>query len=72
VAYSRNKLELRTRLRNLNLKSQLSIFDSFRDVRVQTYDYLKFLGAKVGVPNFLLGQSIGIDDNNTFRLKFVF
>jgi len=33
---------------------------------------LKFLGAKVGVPNFLLGQSIGIDDNNTFRLKFVF
>jgi len=48
VAYSRNKLALRTRLRNLNLKSQFSIFDSFRDIRVHTYDFLKFVGVKVG------------------------
>jgi len=50
VAYSRRKLTLRTRLRNpkhalvtrlrnLNLKSQFSIFDSFRGIRVQTYDF---------------------------------
>jgi len=32
VASSRNKLALRLRLRNLNLKSQISIFDSFRDI----------------------------------------
>jgi len=55
VAYSRNKLELRTRLRNPNRKSQFSIFDSFRDIRVQMYDFLKFVGGlwvKVGVANF--------------------
>jgi len=44
VAYSSNKLALRTRLRNLNLKSIFSIFDSFRDIRVNTYDFLKFVG----------------------------
>jgi len=42
-AYSRNKLALGTRLRNLNLKSRFSIFDSFRDIRVHIYDFLKFL-----------------------------
>jgi len=52
VEYSRNKLALRTRLRNLNLKSQFSIFDSFRDIRVHVYDFLKFVGLKVGVANF--------------------
>jgi len=31
-----------------------------------------FIGVKVGVANFLLGQSIGIDENNTFQLKFFF
>jgi len=36
VAYSRKKFALRTRLRNLNLRSHFSIFDSFRDVRVHT------------------------------------
>jgi len=44
VAYSRNKLALRTRLRNPNLQSQFSIFDHFRDIRVHTYDFLKFVG----------------------------
>jgi len=43
VASSRNKLALGTRLRNLNLKSQFPIFDSFRDIRVQIYDFLKFM-----------------------------
>jgi len=52
VAYSRNKLALRTRLRNLNLISHFSIFDSFREVRVHTYDFLKF----VGVANFWVNR----------------
>jgi len=39
VAYSRNKLALRTSLRNLNLKSHFSIFNSFRDISVHTYDF---------------------------------
>jgi len=58
VAYSRNKLALRTGLRNLNLKSLISIFDSFRDIRVSIfdsfrdvhvhiYDFLKFVGVYV-------------------------
>jgi len=34
VPFSRNILALRTRLRDLNLKSQFSILDSFRDIRV--------------------------------------
>jgi len=71
VAYSRNKLSLRTRLRNLNLKFQFSIFDSFRDIYVYIYDFFEFVGVKVGVA-FFLGQSIGTDENNTFQLKFVF
>jgi len=29
------------------------------------YDFLKFVGVKVGVANFFLGQSIGIDKKNT-------
>jgi len=45
VAYFRNKLALRTRLRNLNLRSHFSIFDSFRDIRVHTYDFFKFVGS---------------------------
>jgi len=44
VAYSCNKLTLRTRLRNLNLGSKFSIFDSFRDIHVHIYDFLKFVG----------------------------
>jgi len=52
VAYSRNKLALRTRLRNLNLRSHFSIFDSFRDIRVHIYGFLRFVGVKVGVANF--------------------
>jgi len=54
VACSRNKLKLGTSLPNLNLKSQFSIFDSFRDIRVHIYDFIlftKFVGAKVGVAN---------------------
>jgi len=38
------KLALRIKLRNLNLKSQFSIFDSFRDIHVHIYDFLKFVG----------------------------
>jgi len=45
---------IRARLRNLNLSSQYSIFDSFRNIRVHTYDFLKFVGVKVGVANFFL------------------
>jgi len=37
-------LRCATRLRNLNLKSEFSILDSFRDIRVHTYDFLKFVG----------------------------
>jgi len=44
VAHSRNKLALRTRLRNQNLKSQFPIFHSFRDIRVHMNDLLKFVG----------------------------
>jgi len=29
------------------------------------------LGVKVGVANFFLGQSMGIDENNTFQLKLL-
>jgi len=36
VAYLRIKLALRTRLRNLNLRSHFSVFDSFRDLSVHT------------------------------------
>jgi len=44
VAHSRNKLALRTGLRNLNLKSQFSIFDSFREIHVHIYDFFKLVG----------------------------
>jgi len=30
------------------------------------------VGVKGGVSNFFLGQSIGIDKNNTFQFKFLF
>jgi len=30
------------------------------------------VGVKVGVANFGRGQSIGIDENNTFQFKFLF
>jgi len=29
----------------------------------------RFLGVKLGVANLFFGQSIGIDENNTFQLK---
>jgi len=49
VAHSRYKLALRSRIRNLNLKSQISICDIFREIRVPTYDFWKFVGVKVGL-----------------------
>jgi len=52
-------------------ETNFSIFASFRDIRVHIYDFLKFVGVKVGVAIFL-GQSIGTDENNTFQLKFLF
>jgi len=70
VTYSRNKLTLRTKLRNLHLQSQFSIFDSFRDIGVHTYDFLKFvddLWALKWVWQTFFGQSIGIYKNNTFH-----
>jgi len=82
VSYSRYKLALRTRLRNLNLmsqfyifrnlnqKSQFSIFDIFRDIRVHIYDFLKFVGSLWALK--WACQSIGIDENNTFHLKVLF
>jgi len=59
VASSRNKLALRTKLWNLNLQYQLSIFDSFRDIRI-SYPRLfqvfgLFLGVEVGVAKFCSG-----------------
>jgi len=56
VAYSRNNLAVRTGLRNLNLKSQFSVFDSFQDIRVHICDFLKFVGVKGGVANFYFGS----------------
>jgi len=70
VAYSREKFVLLTRLRNLNLRSKFSVFDSFRDIRVHIYDFLRFVGVIVGVANFF--QSIGTDEKNIFQLKFLF
>jgi len=62
------------RLRNINLRSHFSICDSFRDIRVHMYDFFevcgRFVGVNVGVANFLV-QSRGIDENNTFQLKFL-
>jgi len=75
VAYSRNKLALRTRLRILNLKSQVSIFYSFLDIRVHIYDFLKFVAALWSLKwawQIFFCQSIGIDENNAFQLKCLF
>jgi len=30
------------------------------------------MGVRVGVKTFFVGQPIGIDDNNTFQLQFLF
>jgi len=65
-----NKLALRTRLRNLNLRSKFSTFYSFRDICVHTYDFLKFVDGLWTLK--WAWQSIGIDWNNTFQLKFFF
>jgi len=69
-------IRLRTRVRNLNLRIQCSIFDSFRDNRVhdydffhvQIYDFFKFVASSGRSKLFLsqsigtfLGQSIGMD-----------
>jgi len=49
-------------------------WQSFRDIRNHTYDFLsyvwRFVGVKVGVANFFSGQSIGIDENNTFQTVY--
>jgi len=68
VAYSLNKVALRTMLRNINLKSIFSIFDSFRDICVHKYDFFKFVWAW---KTFFLGQSIGIDEHNTFNIFYI-
>jgi len=72
VVYSRNELALRLRLRNLNQKSQFSIFDIFWDIRVHIYDFLKFVGGlrafKWAWQSFF-ESSIGIDETNTIQQK---
>jgi len=66
VAYSRNKLALRARLLNLNLRSQCSIFDSFRDIHVHIYAFLRFLGVKVA--NMARSTRLVILSKNIFTL----
>jgi len=45
VTYSRNKFAVRTYIHTkFKYESQFSIFDSFRDSRVHTNDFLKFMG----------------------------
>jgi len=61
----------RSRLRNLNLKfNSLSLIVS-ENVHVHIYDFFQFMGVRVGVAIFFLGQLIGIDKNITFQLKFL-
>jgi len=67
VASSSNNLALRTTLLILNLRSQFSIFESFRDIHVHIYDFLKFAGCF-----WELKWAIGIDENNTFLSQFLF
>jgi len=33
---------------------------------------MKIVGVRVGLENFFLGQSTGIDKNNTHQVKFLF
>jgi len=54
VVYSGKKLALRTRPRNINLKSEFSIFDSFRDICVHIYSFLKFDENNTMLLTFLL------------------
>jgi len=56
----------------VDVRVGVTIFDSFRDIRAQTYDLYKFVGVKVTVVNFFLDLSIGFHENNTFQLKFLF
>jgi len=77
-----NKLALRTRPRNLKLRSLFTIFDSFRTIhvhiydliRVHIYDFLKFVGLKWALQTFLKSinfdeSTSGILENSTFQLK---
>jgi len=73
LTYSHNKLALRTRLRNLNLRSKFSIFDSFPDIHVHIYDFFEVCGRfecnNVGVAYFFLGQLIGFDETKTIHFS---
>jgi len=40
-------------------------------VERETFPTLSVMGVRVGVENLFLDQSIGIDDTNTFQLKFL-
>jgi len=44
VAQLRNKFALRTKVKNLNLKTQHSSFNNFRNVNVHTHNFFTFLG----------------------------
>jgi len=39
---------------------------------LRRYTDLSLMGVRVGVAKFFLDQSIGIDETNTFQLKFLF
>jgi len=49
-------------------RDKFSIFDSFRDIRDHILDFFKVCGRG---KNYL-SQLIGIDENNTFQLKFLY
>jgi len=68
VAYSRNKLALRAAVRNQYLKSQFSIIDSFRDMGVHIYNFLKFVGGLWAWQTFFW-PIVGVEETNIFPLK---
>jgi len=43
------------------------------DIKTRKNAIVEYLvmGVRVGVTNFFLDQSIGIDETNTFQLKFI-
>jgi len=70
VSSTRNKLVLRRRLRNLNLKSQFSIFDSFQ-IFAFIFAIFWSLWALKWAWKIFFGSIVGIDEINTFQLQFL-
>jgi len=40
------------------------------EIEMRNLPGVTVMGVRVGVANYFLGQSIGIDETNTFQLKF--